>query len=191
MMRLRLCYVIVLLLLVVFNKASPASTSKGSVCDFGNLPGRFVPGQFPSWKIFNESCALADLFTPLLVTENSKFSLGVHNIDRSADGQEEKVKILLFGDSVEQHLVADICARFSNNADNIMTVKDSHAKRCGNHEWECGACSAPGFILAREPSHGVLSKYHFERSKLSLVDRIPKVISVLTGLLAIPCQYPQ
>ena len=179
MMRSTLCFVTVLLLLVVFKIVSPALTFKGSVCDPGTLPGRFVSGQFPSWKIFNKSCALADLFTPLLATDKSKWSLGVHNIDRR---QQENVKILLFGDSVEQHLLADVCAHFVEDAKNILSVKDSHAKRCGKHEWECGACSAPGFILAREPSHGVLSQYGFERSKLSLVKRIPKVISVLTGL---------
>ena len=117
------------MLLVFFNIASPASAFKGSVCDLGTVPGRFDYGQFPSWKIFNKSCALADLFTPLLATDKSKWSLGVHNIDRR---QQENVKILLFGDSVEQHLLADVCAHFVENAKNILSVKDSHAKRCGN-----------------------------------------------------------
>ena len=173
-----------LTLLCVSCGAGGKSVHKSRECDFGVLPGRYViNGTFPAWRIFDPRCPLEDRLSGLLDQDQRDAALGVHHMG----AERQALKILLFGDSVEQWITRDICSHFTKEADNILSVKDSHARYCSGHHWNCASCSTHGFILAREASHGVLTTYPFEQEAVNstqpLVERIPKVNSERVSLV--------
>ena len=180
--------VIYIVLLCVSRGAGGDPIDSSKPCEFGALPGRLVVnGTFPSWRIFDPQCHLQDRLSGLLRQEQRDAALGV----RLVDPKQQAIKILLFGDSVEQWITRDICSHFTEGADNIMSLKDSHGHSCaGGHHWNCAGCSTNGFIIVREPSHGVLTIRTWEQeavnSSLTLAERIPKVVpDYVTALCAV------
>ena len=173
-----------LTILCVSRGAGENTVNSSTLCDFGVLPGRYVAdGTFPAWRIFDQRCRLEDRLSGLLDQGHRDVALGVQHLS----AKRQAIKILLFGDSVEQWITRDICSHFTEEADNIMSIKDSHAHYCAGHHWNCAGCSTHDFIIAREASHGVLTTPGWEQelvnSTLTLAERIPKVIFERTLLL--------
>lgn len=129
----------------------------------------------PGLEDFDQLCRLEDRLSGLLHQEQHDVALGVQHLS----AERQAIKILLFGDSVEQFITRHICSHFTEEADNLMSIKDSHAHFCAGHRWNCAGCSTHGFILAREASHGVLTTYGWQQglvnSTLSLAERVSEV----------------
>lgn len=97
-------------------------TEADEACHYGTAAGRYVKGRFPAWHSFDKSCQLENLWLRYEEAGKGQAVLGVHEI--GATPETRPVRVLLFGDSVEQAVVTDVCERLlEKDFASILTIK--------------------------------------------------------------------
>eukprot|EP00884_Botryococcus_braunii_P012782 jgi/Botrbrau1/21504/Bobra.174_2s0012.2 len=181
------------LLFTIFGISSLYFQESYASCEYGRLPGRwvaknaslhtygpwrrYVPTYWDmQWELFDTRCQILDLLGPRLkaLDRLAKNETGVHLF------HFPQYRILLLGDSIERHMVADLCAKYSAANEPFLLPGDyDNRERCKKDYMRCGACELPTLTVYREPLHGVMGTWDFEdeigyRGELSI--RIPKVL---------------
>ncbi len=98
--------------------AARASPRK-SLCQYGTLPGRWLKGDLgEGWNVYDSECQLQNLLGGVSPPEQDERKLG------------GEAGILAFGDSIDRHMLEDICANQETGVNEWMTVTDFSFCRC-------------------------------------------------------------